>query len=45
LLFLNSGDVLYNDNVLLETNKSLVLDIAVYGDLWIVGEQGKGKLS
>lgn len=43
LLFLNSGDVLYNDNVLLETNKSLQLDIdIVYGDLWIVGEQGKG---
>jgi glycosyltransferase involved in cell wall biosynthesis len=43
LLFLNSGDVLYNDNVLLETNKSLLLDMdIVYGDLWIVGEQGKG---
>jgi glycosyltransferase involved in cell wall biosynthesis len=43
LLFLNSGDVLYNDNVLLETKKSLLLDMdIVYGDLWIVGEQGKG---
>ena len=43
LLFLNSGDVLYNDNVLLETKKSLLLDKdIVYGDLWIVGEQGKG---
>jgi glycosyltransferase involved in cell wall biosynthesis len=43
LLFLNSGDVLYNDNVLLATKKSLLLDMdIVYGDLWIVGEQGKG---
>lgn len=43
LLFLNSGDVVYNDNVLLETKKSLLLNIdIVYGDLWIVGEQGKG---
>jgi glycosyltransferase involved in cell wall biosynthesis len=43
LLFLNSGDVLYNDNVLLETKKSLLLDRdIVYGDLWIVDEQGKG---
>jgi glycosyltransferase involved in cell wall biosynthesis len=43
LLFLNSGDVLYNGNVLLETKKSLLLDMdIVYGDLWIVGEQGKG---
>ena len=43
LLFLNSGDVLYNDNVLLETKKPLLLDMdIVYGDLWIVGEQGKG---
>lgn len=43
LLFLNSGDVLYNDNVLLETKKSLLLDMdIVYGDLWIIGEQGKG---
>ena len=43
LLFLNSGDVLYNDNVLLETKKSLLLDMdIVYGDLWIVGKQGKG---
>jgi glycosyltransferase involved in cell wall biosynthesis len=43
LLFLNSGDVLYNDNVLLETKKALLLDIdIVYGDLWIVGDQGKG---
>lgn len=43
LLFLNSGDILYNDNVLLATKKSLLLDIdIVYGDLWIVGEQGKG---
>ena len=43
LLFLNSGDVLYNDNVLLATKKSLLLDMdIIYGDLWIVGEQGKG---
>lgn len=43
LLFLNSGDVLYNDNVLLTTKKALLLDMdIVYGDLWIVGEQGKG---
>jgi glycosyltransferase involved in cell wall biosynthesis len=43
LFFLNSGDVLYNDNVLLATKKSLLLDMdIVYGDLWIVGEQGKG---
>jgi glycosyltransferase involved in cell wall biosynthesis len=43
LLFLNSGDVLYNDNVLLATKKSLLLDMdIVYSDLWIVGEQGKG---
>lgn len=43
LLFLNSGDILYNDNVLLATKKSLLLDMdIVYGDLWMVGEQGKG---
>ena len=43
LLFLNSGDVLYNNDVLLETKKSLLLDMdIVYGDLWIVGDQGKG---
>lgn len=43
LLFLNSGDVFYNDNVLLETKKSLHLDMDIlYGDLWIVGEQGIG---
>ena len=43
LLFLNSGDVLYNDNVLLTTKKALLLNMdIVYGDLWIVGEQGKG---
>ena len=43
LLFLNSGDVLYNDNVLLEIKKSLLLDMdIVYSDLWIVGEQDKG---
>ncbi len=43
LLFLNSGDVLYNNNILLTTKKSLLLDMdIVYGDLWIEGEQGKG---
>ena len=43
LLFLNSGDVLYSDNVLLETKKSLLLNMdIVYGDLWINDEQGKG---
>nr|WP_315164845.1 glycosyltransferase family 2 protein [uncultured Flavobacterium sp.] len=43
LLFLNSGDILNNDNVLLALKKSLLLDMnIVYGDLWIVGEQGKG---
>ncbi|MDO8317280.1 MAG: glycosyltransferase, partial [Flavobacterium sp.] len=43
LLFLNGGDILYNDNVLFVIKKSLLLDIdIVYGDLWIVGGQGKG---
>ena len=43
LLFLNSGDILNNDNVLFSLKKALGLDIdIVYGDLWIVGEQGKG---
>ena len=43
LLFLNSGDVLYNSNVLLETTKALDLDRdIVYGDLFIINEQGKG---
>lgn len=42
VLFLNSGDILYNDNVLLETKKSLLSDMdIVFGDLWIVGNQGK----
>ena len=43
VLFLNSGDVLYSDTVLLLTNRSLLLDMdIVYGDLWINDEQGKG---
>lgn len=43
LLFLNSGDVLYNNNVLLETKKTLDLDMdIVYGDLWIISGLGKG---
>lgn len=43
LLFLNSGDILYNDNMLFVIKKSLLLDMdIVYGDLWIVGEQGRG---
>jgi len=43
LLFLNSGDVLYNNNVLLETKKALLLDMdIVYGDLWIISGLDKG---
>lgn len=43
LLFLNSGDVLYNNDVLLETKKSLLLDMDIlYGDLWIISRLGKG---
>lgn len=42
LLFLNSGDILNNDNVLFALKKSLLLDRdIVYGDLWIVDEKGK----
>lgn len=42
LLFLNSGDILNNDNVLFTLRKSLLLDMdIVYGDLWIVDEKGK----
>jgi glycosyltransferase involved in cell wall biosynthesis len=43
LLFLNSGDILNNDNVLFALKKSLLLDMdIVYGDLWNVDEKGKG---
>lgn len=43
LLFLNSGDVLYNNTVLSKAKNSLLQgkDI-VYGDLWIIDEKGKG---
>jgi hypothetical protein len=37
--------VLYNDNVLLETKIISLRYGYVYGDLWIVGEQGKGLKS
>ncbi|AEE20033.1 glycosyltransferase family 2 protein [Dokdonia sp. 4H-3-7-5] len=43
VLFLNSGDILYNENVFSKVENSLVKDIdLVYGNLWIEGRKGEG---
>lgn len=43
LLFLNSGDILYNDKVLSDVKPALGRDIGfIYGNLRIEGENGKG---
>ena len=43
LLFLNSGDVLFNNDTLRQVQSALHQDIdVIYGNLWIVDEDNKG---
>ena len=46
VLFLNSGDILYNEDVFSKVENSLMKDIdLVYGNLWIQDDKGDGFIN